>query len=74
VRSDPAESRLDYSLPSLQGIARRNVLILHENELNEAIRGRGRLLAYLPWILLALFLLAEIFLWEGRRAPPAAKP
>jgi hypothetical protein len=63
VRSDPQESALEYSPPSPEYTANRNVMVLNEKELQEAFQGRSRLLSYLPWLLLALFLLAEVFLW-----------
>ena len=64
ARPDPCESELVYGPPSLPGPSKDNVIVLNERELLDVVHHRGGLLAYLPWLLLALFLFAEIFLWE----------
>ena len=64
VRADPAESKLSYSLPSVPEASKGKVMIFNEEQLREALKGKGRFLAYAPWIVLGLLLLAELFLWE----------
>jgi hypothetical protein len=66
VHADPQESRLEYTFPSVNEKHKNNLLIINEKQLFNALRGRDRLLSTLPWLLLFLFLLAEVLLWEKK--------
>jgi hypothetical protein len=68
--ADPEESDCRYELPVLHEAIKDKVLILNKDEFNRIIGNRGNFRSFLPWILLILFLLAEILLWES----PAARP
>ncbi len=74
VNADPAESRLEYSLPRIPDAGRNKMLVLIEPQLLEALRNHGRLPLYLPWIALFLLLIAEIFLWERPEGASSGKP
>jgi len=64
VNADPAESRLDYPLPQIPEAGRDNMAVLSERQILDVVRNTGRLPSYIPWIVLCLLLIAEIFLWE----------
>ncbi|MBN1128114.1 MAG: BatA domain-containing protein [Chitinispirillaceae bacterium] len=67
IHGDPLESRLEYAVPDVSKRDSRQVIVVHEKLLFETLRGRGRLLSTLPWLLLLLFLLGETLLWEKKR-------
>jgi hypothetical protein len=64
VNADPAESRLEYLLPQIPDASRDNMAVLSERQILDVVHKHGRLPSYLPWIVLTLLLIAEIFLWE----------
>ncbi len=64
VNSDPAESRLEYTLPKIPDAGRDNMAVLSERQILDVVHNHGRLPSYMPWIVLCLLLIAELFLWE----------
>jgi hypothetical protein len=67
VNADPEESVLEYRAPEVRGTLKNMVMVLNERQLKEVFRGRGRFVSYFPWILLGVFLLAEVLLWQSPR-------
>ncbi len=67
VNPDSSESRLTYKPPAVPEVLNNNILILNKKQLAGVLKGRGTFLSYLPWLILALFLLAEVLLWEKRQ-------
>jgi hypothetical protein len=67
VIADPEESRLDYRVPRVPGPLKAMVMVINGQQLREAVHGRGRFASDIPWVLLALVLLAEVLLWENSR-------
>lgn len=69
VVADPEESVLDYRVPVVPELSKGIVMVLSEQQLKASFRGRGRTISNIPWILLALLLLAEVLLWpQGPRS------
>jgi hypothetical protein len=64
VNPDPAESRLEYALPRVPAAGRSTMNVLSEQQILDVVHNHGRMPSYIPWIVLWLFLLAELLLWE----------
>lgn len=74
VKADPEESRLTYAEPLPAPAMRRNVVTISEERLIGSLAGGHGFLPAVPWIILALLLLSELFLWERPDAARSALP
>ena len=67
VRPEPEESELSYPLPTIPEASKSKIVVVDERRFKEVLKGQGALPSYLPWLFLALLLLAETLLWERSR-------
>ncbi|MBN2038333.1 MAG: BatA domain-containing protein [Chitinispirillaceae bacterium] len=73
VRNDPAESRLEYRLPSVPDHLKQRIVVVNQKRFFEFMAGKGGFRSFLPWFMLSLFLLAEALLWDGSVPRRASK-
>jgi hypothetical protein len=65
VNSDPHEMELVYHSPKTWKNGKNHITVVNADEFLTVLKtGKGFLLSYGPWILLAMLIAAEMFLWE----------
>jgi hypothetical protein len=67
VVADPEESELDYRTPAAAAVPGSMVMSVGERRLKESLRAGGGFQSHGLWLLLALFLLAEVLFWPRER-------